>query len=187
MTVNAEGALKAAAAHFERRLAAVGTGDWHRRCCGEWTVREVANHALGALRLYRLLLEGHDGAELVKGPPDDHLGPDPVASLRAAVDDLLAAMCRPGALDATVRHPAGELPARWLTVTSAEELTVHGWDLAAATGGDTSIDDGLAKWLLPPLAEMVPRFRAAGRFREPQTELPADAGPAERLLHLTGR
>lgn len=40
MTVNAEGALRAAAAHFEQRLAAVGTGDWHRRCCGEWTVRE---------------------------------------------------------------------------------------------------------------------------------------------------
>ena len=137
--------------------------------------------------MYSLLLEGADGADLAARRDDDHLGPDPTSSLSANLSALAEAIHRPGALDGTVRHPRGELPAAWIPFMAAEELLVHGWDIARAADGDAAIDDELAAWVLPLLEEIVPRFRAAGIFRPPATEPVAGTTPGERLLHLTGR
>lgn len=185
--MDSEGALRSAAAQFERLLAGVAVDQWDHACCGEWTVRQTANHTVGSLRMYAMLLCGADGTELAKRRDEDHLGPQPAAALRAAVEDLAIQLRRPGALEGTVSHPAGDLPAPWLAIFSVEELVVHGCDVASATGNDATIDETLAEWLLTPLAGIIEPFRAAGRFKDPGGDGPEGVSAAARLLHLTGR
>lgn len=172
---------------FERALAELRDTDWERPACGEWSVRQVANHVVGAMLMYSLLLQGHDGSDLVALRDEDHLGTDPVSALSANVSGLATAIRQPGALDATVRHPRAELPAVWLPVMATEELVVHGWDIARATNGKVKIDEDLAVWLVPPLEELLPVFRSAGVFSVPPDDPPAGATAGDRLLHLTGR
>lgn len=185
--MDAPEALARAQAGFGRRLADIDVPDWDKPTpCTEWSVRQLADHVVRCALLYRLLLDGAR-AEDILGPlrNADHLGVDPVDATLAAWDELAVALQEPGALTGVVHHPAGELPAAWLAVTAVEELTVHGWDLARATGGDETVDEEVAAWLLPSLREMLPALR--GLFRTSSQPLPAGATPSAQLLHLTGR
>lgn len=180
-------ALERARAAYERRLAGLGAADWERPTpCPDWTVRQVASHVVGCALLYTRLLEGARGTEVV-GPlrAADLLGDDPLGATRRAWEALAAAFGEPANLEGVAHHPAGEIPRAWLRVTAVEELTVHGWDLARAAGGDETVDDDVAAWILPPLQEMVGAFGAA--FMPSASALPPDAGSGARLLHLTGR
>ena len=115
----------------------------------------------------------------------DLLGGDPLGATWAAWEALAVALRQPASLEGVVHHPAGEIPKAWLRVTAVEELTVHGWDLARASGGDETVDEGVAEWLLAPLHEMVASFGRA--FAPSELALAPDATASERLLHLTGR
>ena len=99
------------------------------------------------------------------------------------VEDV--ALGEPASLEGVVHPPAGEIPKAWLRVTAVEELTVHGWDLARASGGDETVDEDVASWLLAPLHEVVGSFGRA--FVPSASALAPDATAGERLLHLTGR
>lgn len=195
--MNAPEALGRARATFEARLVAVEPSAWDLPTpCTDWSVGRLASHVVGCARLYTMLLEGADGAEVVLSLRQaDLLGDDPLSACRAAWGELAAVLEAPGALETTVRHPAGELPASWLTVLAVEELVLHGWDLARATGGDEAIDEEVAAWLLAPLRDMLPAFGPlfqppAGPLPAgplPAGPLPAGAVPSEQLLELTGR
>jgi uncharacterized protein (TIGR03086 family) len=78
-----------------------------------------------------------------------------------------------------------EMPADVAGLVALDELVVHGWDLAVATGQPTS----------PPADEVeaamafVTSFEAPrdGSLFGPVVPVPADAPPLDRLLGLTGR
>jgi len=55
---------------------------------------------------------------------------------------------RPGALQRVVALPIGEVPAEVALGMALTDAVVHGWDLAAATGQDSTIDDRVAGPLL---------------------------------------
>ena len=72
------------------------------------------------------------------------------------------------------------------------ELTVHGWDLAAALEhpvGD--LDPALAEFALAMLqAQLEPEYRGSeddGMFFGPEIAAPPDAAPYERLAAFAGR
>jgi uncharacterized protein (TIGR03086 family) len=78
-----------------------------------------------------------------------------------------------------------ELPADVVGLVALDELVVHGWDLAVATGQPMS----------PPAEEIdaamdfVTSIEAPrdGSLFGPVVPVPADAPPLDRLLGLTGR
>ena len=86
----------------------------------------------------------------------------------------------------TVHLSFGDTPAEEYAYQLAADHLIHGWDLAAATGGDRSLDldlvDALATWY----AEREDLYRSSGEVAErPAGVDPSD--PWERLLQAFGR
>ena len=67
------------------------------------------------------------------------------------------------------------------------ELTVHGWDLAVATGQQADLDPALAEHALGWSRRMLrPELRGPGAFR-PEVPVPPDAPAYQRLAGWFGR
>lgn len=185
--VDAPAALERAWDAYDRRLAAIGSDAWDLPTpCTEWTVRDLVHHVARCAVLYERLLAGERAADFLPAlRTQELLGDDPLGATQTAWTAARTALGAPGALEGEVHHPAGTLPAAWLSVMAVEELVVHGWDLARATGGEATVDEELAAFLVPPLTGMLPRFGAAFR---PVGAPDDEASPASlRLLRLTGR
>jgi uncharacterized protein (TIGR03086 family) len=78
-----------------------------------------------------------------------------------------------------------DLPAEMAGVVALDELVVHGWDLAKATGQPSGYDGPG----LEAVQEAVLHFRSAGidRLFGPVVSVPDDAPLLERILGITGR
>jgi uncharacterized protein (TIGR03086 family) len=150
--------------------------------CSEWAVRDVINHMVnGNLRF----------AALVTGEPlpehgDDVLGDDPLAAFRDSADQLCAAFDREGVLDQTFPTPFGEGPGTMLVSMRTCELSIHSWDLAAATGQPRDLDPDLVAF-----AESMFRARPLPRGGPspfgPEQPVPDGATAADRLAAYVGR
>lgn len=149
--------------------------------CSEWTVRHLLNHVVGGTALFAGWLNG----EAVDRDAD-FLGNDPHSAFHGQLARLRALFTAPGGLQHMVRTPLGELPGMALMEMRTNELVIHSWDLARATGQPTDLDPELAE----TCAEAIRKFRAAGRgggmFAAPQPVADA-ASAADRLAALAGR
>ncbi|MGK2928012.1 MAG: hypothetical protein ACSLFO_00370 [Acidimicrobiales bacterium] len=58
----------------------------------------------------------------------------PAAEYRAVMDDLLAAVKVPGAMERMLSIPGGPMPATTLGRVVALNGVIHGWDIASTTG-----------------------------------------------------
>jgi uncharacterized protein (TIGR03086 family) len=88
------------------------------------------------------------------------------------------------------RAPAGELPGAGLLHLRTVEQTVHGWDLAKATGQAVTGFNPAAAELYEPAAKLVAQLGGVDNPRHPFAEpraVPADAEPIDRLVGLLGR
>ncbi|WP_052441783.1 TIGR03086 family metal-binding protein [Streptacidiphilus anmyonensis] len=93
------------------------------------------------------------------------------------VDRLVAAWSKPAAWEGEgVRE--GEL--------AVLELTVHGWDLAQATGQGFKAADDVVATAAAAAERLAPQARATGAFG-PELPAPVGATALERLLAFTGR
>lgn len=159
-------------------LAAVTNWDAQSPCT-EWTVREVANHLVGALKAFAAAVE-HTESEM----DGDHLGDDPYGAYRAAADRCLAAFDRPGAMTDLHPFPFGPTPGSRIAEISLSETVVHGWDIARGAGVPYS-----------PAPEVIAEVLARAESLEPPAEemfappvpVAPDAPPLTRLLARTGR
>jgi uncharacterized protein (TIGR03086 family) len=66
------------------------------------------------------------------------------------------------------------------------DVLVHTWDLAKATGQDTSIDEEFAAAMYEGMLPMDDMLRNSGHFG-PRVEVPEDADPVGKLIAFTGR
>jgi uncharacterized protein (TIGR03086 family) len=75
-------------------------------------------------------------------PPDAaRLGDDWRVRIPRALADMASAWNEPGAWDGMTRIGGGDAPAPLAGAIGLEELVVHGWDLARATGQGYTADD----------------------------------------------
>jgi uncharacterized protein (TIGR03086 family) len=155
--------------------------------CDGTSVAAMLDHLVGLTVAFRL------GAEKspMEGAPSadaDHLPADWRERLPAQLDALVAAWDQPEAWDGTTEVGGVRMPAAAMGVVAANEVLVHGWDLAVATGQPYAVD--------PLTAEACLEFNKGFAVGAPEARdamygpvVPvADGAPLfDRLLGATGR
>jgi uncharacterized protein (TIGR03086 family) len=134
--------------------------------CPGWSVADLLDHLHGLSVAFehgarRVPLEG-DGDPQVDGA---RLGPDWRVPVPAALTALAEAWRDPAAHEGTAQAGPVQLPARVAAAVALNEVVVHGWDLAVATGQPYAVD---------PTA--VASSRAFAEAFEPPEDGPTDGG-----------
>lgn len=172
------------AADFTARVEGVGAGGWDAEApCEGWVARDVVRHLVEWVPWW--LSEGTDHSMSISADVDD----DPAAAWVQLRDQLQAILDRPEAAEETFDSemfggamPLGVAAERFVT----GDILVHTWDLAKATGQDTTIDPDFAAGMYQGMLPMDEMLRQSGHFG-PRVEVPDEADPATKLIAFTGR
>ena len=106
-------------------------------------MRELVNHVTYENKWAVPLFAGSSIEDVGDQFEGDLLGDDPAAASLAAAEDAVAAAAARIPQGGTVALSFGDTPVdEYVTQIAADHL-VHGWDLAAATGGDRRFDPEL--------------------------------------------
>jgi uncharacterized protein (TIGR03086 family) len=119
----------------------------------------------------------------------DQLSTDWRERLPRQLADLAAAWRDPAAWDGETEVAGARLPATVMGVVAADEVLVHGWDLAVATGQPYRADPEVAAAVLHQVTMLTqPGMEDLrnGQFG-PVVPVPDDAPVLDRILGLTGR
>jgi uncharacterized protein (TIGR03086 family) len=126
------------------------------------------------------------------GPPRptaEHLEPGWRTELPRRLGELVDAWREPAAWTGRTQVGGVTLPAAQMGVVALDELVMHGWDLARATGQHFGCDAASVAAVLA-FTEAASRPEAApmwaGLFG-PVVEVPPDAPPLDRALGYAGR
>ena len=179
--------LKHALDQTERLIAAVGAGQAGLATpCSGWDVRALVRHMAG--QDLRNFLAATRGETADWQAPPDELGEDWTAAFRDRAAPLRSAW-KAADLDQPVAMPGGgQAPLRSRADQQITELTVHGWDLAMATGQQTGLDLALAEHALGWSHGMLrPEYRGQGKAFGPEVPVPSGAPVYQRLAGWFGR
>jgi uncharacterized protein (TIGR03086 family) len=152
--------------------------------CAGTSVAGLLDHLAGLTLAFRLGAE----KEPQQGSPRadaDQLPADWRDLLPARLDALAAAWREPAAWEGVTEVGGARLPSAAMGVVAANEVLVHGWDLAVATGQPYRADPATAERCLAFVAE-VPADMRSSMFG-PVVPIDDDAPVLDRLLGLTGR
>jgi uncharacterized protein (TIGR03086 family) len=147
--------------------------------CDEWNVRDLLEHMIGAVAGLGNAAAGRPGGEFT-------LAADPAEQFGAVSAETLAAWRRPGVLGTTIEFGPGPMPGAALANINLIDTATHTWDLAKATGQDTTLPDDVAVPALEASRAFISPEIRRGRFA-PKVEAPAGAGPTEQLVAYLGR
>ena len=161
-----------------RRVAgAIGADDWHKPTpCTEYDVQDLFAHFTGSLQRIPLMALG----EKVDWSQPVELGPDPLATFGAAVEDNVRFWSEGD-------HASLSMGPMSLSGLNLTEVVVHTWDLARGTGQAPALDpdvvQGAWEWARSVPAEM----RGQGTSFGPPVEVADTAPTLDRLVGLLGR
>lgn len=155
--------------------------------CTDTPVAGLLDHLVGLTLAFRLAAEktplpGAASADAA------NLAPDWRVRLPRQLDDLVAAWQSPAAWEGLTEAGGVQLPAAAMGVVALNEVLVHGWDLAVATGQPFPVDEAAAQVCLGfavDFATGAPEAREA--MYAPVVPVPDDAPALDRLLGQTGR
>jgi len=165
---------------FDARVEAVPDDAWSNPApCEGWTAADVVAHLVGGQENVVRAITG-------EGPTIPE-GTGPKESWRAAYAATKAALAQPGALDKVVPGPQGDMDMATLVGRFlSNDVLVHTWDLARATGGDERIDATAVTQAYSGLKPLDEVLRRPGVFG-PKVEPAADADEQEQFLNFLGR
>ncbi len=155
--------------------SAVGDMDGETGCEG-WDVRALLNHMLDTQRYFTGTARGEVFPPPSPTPPALVDEDDPVGNFERSRSDLLRAFSEPGVVEKTDSV---------LGIALADQL-LHGWDLAKATGQDTSMPEGLPDAAYQMIHGRFTEEQRIGVFK-PELPVPPDAPAQVKLLAYTGR
>lgn len=151
------------------------------------TVAELINHVGGLALAFRAAALKEFGPLTDLAPGVSGNGVEPGWRDRTPLDlgALGDAWGRPEAWTGMTRAGGIDLPGEVAGLVALDEVVIHGWDLAVATGQDYELTDQELKTTTNFVAAFdVPRD---GSMFGPIVEVPDSASPLDRLLGLTGR
>lgn len=143
--------------------------------CDGWTVRDLLNHLLETQRYFAGSARGEEVSPPGPNPPK-LLSKDPVDDFARSRADVVQAFGQEGVLAKT--GPS-------LGIASSDQL-LHGWDLARATGQDSTMPDGLPEAAYQAIHGLFTDEQRVGIFK-PELPVADEATAQERLLAYTGR
>jgi uncharacterized protein (TIGR03086 family) len=148
--------------------------------CTDWSVQELVGHVVnGNLMFVRLFT----GAE----PPVVDIAGDPAEAVSVSTKALREAASAEGALDRAYNTPMGERPGGRLMAVRVLEFSVHGWDLAEATGQSFEVPEAAIETCYAVLRAMFPETDRSGPQYGAVQEVGADATPTQKLAAFAGR
>ena len=167
------------------RVKAVGPEQWADPTpCTEWTVRDLVNHVVGEDLWTGPLMRGGTIEEVGDRFDGDLLGDQPVETALSAAEEATAAVAETLPSQGVVQLSFGETPMNEYVYQLAADHLIHGWDLAAATGGNTQLDPELVSEVAAWFAEREELYRSAGAIGERK---PSTGDPGSDLLAVFGR
>ena len=154
--------------------------------CDEWTVRELLNHVIAGNWWAARLASGASIADVGTELDGDQIGDDPRSSYDASADAAARVFEAPGALAAPCAVSYGPVPGSVYAGHRFIDVLIHGWDLAVASGQNSSLAPDLIDGACQVLEPQLGMLRASGMFGD-DLEIPADADAETRLLMTLGR
>ena len=167
-------AWQQAADCFEATMANISDDQWDNGTgCGDWTVRELVDHAIfWQANLSQFVGGGasaEDGWSAVKSSIAGALG-DP-AALEGAIES--------GPMEGMPKH-AG------LGLATADVL-LHSWDLGKAIGLDVELPAEAVEAVHMGVSQMPEEMMRSPQVFGPEISVPDDASAQDKLLGFTGR
>ena len=167
------------------RVNAVGPDQWDKPTpCQEWNVRQLVNHVVGEDRWTEPLMRGSTIADVGDRFDGDLLGDDPTHAAVTAASEATQAVAETLPQHGVVHLSYGEEQMDEYVLQLAADHLIHGWDLAAATGGDTGLDPDLVSEVAAWFADREELYRSAGAVG-PRAATTGD--PRSDLLAAFGR
>jgi uncharacterized protein (TIGR03086 family) len=148
--------------------------------CTEWDVRTLVNHTVFDTQNFTAAVSGGERPS----PDTDLIGTNWTEAYGTASDGLLASWRQRGTAG-SLQLGRVEVAATWASGMHTFSETVHGWDLASATGQSTDLDPEVGQAALDFARDNLERFR--GRGFGPEVPVPEDASLYDRLAGFCGR
>ncbi|MFJ8823506.1 TIGR03086 family metal-binding protein [Streptomyces sp. NPDC102467] len=157
--------------------------------CPEYAVRELLGHLLGlSVGLRAAGRKETGGTDPGSALPE--LGPDWRTALPEALDALVDTWRQPAAWQGMTQAGGLELPGAVAGLVTADELVVHGWDVARATGQEYVPDEAAlraARDLLAPTDDGDDGADGRDGLFGLIVPVPDDAPLLDRVIGLSGR
>jgi len=154
--------------------------------CGDWDITELLHHVVYGNLWVAPLVAGETIEEVGERFEGDILADDISDAYRSSALSAVESFSAPGAMEAPCLVSYGPVPGSVYCGHRFIDVLVHGWDLAAGTGGNTSLPLDLVEACIEvvlPQGEMLGGSGAFGTV----ADLGTDAAPQTRLLALLGR
>ena len=157
--------------------------------CPDFTVGDLVEHIGGLAQAFTAAARKDLGAFTDSPPQPDgaRLPADWRTRIPADLTALAAAWRDPAAWTGMTRAGGVDLPGEIGGLVALDEIVLHGWDLAAATGRPFDVEPDL----LGAVHGFVESFgadpQARGGLFGPIVDVPAEASPLHRVLGLAGR
>jgi uncharacterized protein (TIGR03086 family) len=122
-------------------------------------------------------------------PGASQLGPNWRTEIPHRLDELADAWRDPAAWTGMTQAGGVDLPGDVAGLVALDELILHGWDIAVASGQPYQPDDSELALVLQFVTAMSAPDQAAARegLFGPVVDVPADAPMLDRVLGLSGR
>ena len=173
--------------HTRKYVAGVQEGKWHGPTPDEeWDVHQLVNHIVSGNFWVTPLVEGKTIGEVGSRYDGDLLGDDPVAAYQQSAKEAAAAFNAPGAMAAPCAVSYGPVPGEIYAGHRFVDVLIHGWDLAKATGQDTTLPADLVEACFEVVEPQKDLLAASGMFGS-DVKVPAGADRQTQLLAELGR
>jgi uncharacterized protein (TIGR03086 family) len=160
--------------------------------CPAYSLGDLIEHVGGLALAFRAAAEKDTASPYVNHAPSgdaSRLGEGWRARIPADLAALARAWAEPGAWTGTTRIASQDAPAEMVGITAADELVVHGWDVARATGQPYEPEPDLLDAAHDFLGMFASPDAPAGPEVPfgPSREVPGDAPALDQVLALAGR
>jgi uncharacterized protein (TIGR03086 family) len=159
--------------------------------CPAYSLGDLIEHVGGLALAFRAAAEKDTASPYVNHAPSgdaSRLGEGWRARIPADLAALARAWAEPGAWTGMTRIASQDAPAEMVGITAADELVVHGWDVARATGQPYEPEPDLLDAAHDFLGMFASPDAPAGPEVPfgPSREVPGDAPALDQVLALAG-